>query len=113
MIAALPDVETQAVIAWANDVRAELGLEPVSDIRPGVPGNPWFCPFCRTVGEGMPRNLQPEFAGQTFRVWCGPKVMRLELCAPPAVAKWSEDFDLGAHPEMVLPREVAFRVGWW
>jgi len=113
MIAALPDVETVAVVAWCNRARDELGLPPVPAIRPGVPGNPWFCPIGRTVGEGMPRNLQPEFAGQTFRVWAGPKIMRLEMLAPPVVAKWSEDFDLGHHPDLVMPREVAFRVGWW
>lgn len=112
MIATTLDVRVAQVLAWCNTARAELDLPPLADLRTGARGNPWFCPVCRTIGAGMPANLQPEFAGQTFRVWCGPKLIRLEMVAPPGVAQWSEDFDRGGFDVYAISRARAFTEGW-
>lgn len=106
------DVTTRLVIAWCNQARAELGLPPRTDLRAGARLNPWFCPVCRTIGEGMAPHLQPEFAGQTFRVWLGPKLLRLEWEAPTYVAQWSERFDRGGYRRYAITRDRAFALGW-
>jgi hypothetical protein len=106
------DVVTKAVLDWCNQIRTELDLPALTDLRPGARLNPWFCPVCRTIGAGLPAGLQPEFAGDVFRLWCGPKLLRLEARAPRHVADWSEAFDRGHHPRFAMSRAAAFRVGW-
>lgn len=112
VLAATLDVRVAQVLAWCNHVRAELDLSPLADLRTGARGNPWFCPVCRTVGRGMPVNLQPEFAGRTLRVWVGQKLIRLQVTAPVEVAGWSEAFDRGEFDRYAISRDVAFAEGW-
>ena len=109
MIAVPRDLVAAAVLAFVNDARADLGLEPVSALAGGERLNPWFCPICRTIGDGLPRRLQVEFSGTRLRVWRrGTTLIVLQTDAPPVVGAWSEAFDRGQRDGgLALPANVA------
>jgi hypothetical protein len=109
MIAAPHDLVAAAVLAFVNDAREALGLAPVPALRGGERLNPWFCPICRTIGEGAPAQLQVEFSGTRLRVWRrGTTLIVLQVDAPAIVVRWSEDFDRGRRDgALSLPANVA------
>lgn len=111
MIAVPTDLQVAAVLDWANDMRATLGLPVVAALEGGERLNPWFCPVCRTIGAAAPRRLQVEFSGTRLRVWCrGTNLLVLERDAPVVVTRWSEDFDRALRDDwLALPAAEARR----
>lgn len=102
------DPRVAATLAFCNEARARLGHNPVAQMRAGERLNPWFCPVCRTIGDGLPHRLEPEFSGTLLRVWHRhTNVIALEAEAPAEVVEWSEEFDRGRHDELATTSERA------
>lgn len=87
--------EKEAVLEAINEIRAELGLPPATEIRPGCRGNPMHCPLASTIAAGSrmtvlvgTRNWHQGWASRE-----GP--------LPSVLKQFVRDVDRGKYPELV------------
>lgn len=87
------------VLAWCNEVRAELGLEPRDALVPGVCDHVNRCVVANTIGADSP--LKVCVSEDSFCAWGRTPRPICDRKPPPIVRDFIEDFDAGCYPYLI------------
>lgn len=98
-----------ATLAFANEVRAKMGREPVDKLEPGAPCAAGFCVLARTIapenrpGERSILGVVPMFVGPKVEVnfYEAGNTVEQVVCHEKLVHEFVLAFDAGHLPELV------------
>ena len=89
-------IDTDAALAWCNEIRAELGREPVTEIAKGIRHDDCYCPIANTIGDAQNPSKIQVLNWLTVKQ---PSSGYLHCLLPNSVLRFINSFDRGELPE--------------
>lgn len=86
------------VLAFCNDVRQQLGRQPVPHLRKGRPGDSEACVVAGTINHAARNRVSVDSYGVYLAVFTPDEKKLSDV--PPFVDAFIDDFDLGRLSEL-------------
>lgn len=87
---------TDQALAWVNERRADLGLEPLILLQRGARESPDHCPIARSISHGATNRC---LAGYLRIYLINEEDVCHTISVPSVVQRWMYSFDNGLLPE--------------
>lgn len=99
------DQAREHTLRIVNELRAELGLDPIDELKPGTRYSASTCPVANSLAFGGTNRV---ISGQNFIMVMGRAGQyRIDMRTPGEVATFIRLFDTGSYPDLVKGIEHA------